>query len=130
MGVCLLHTVDEVHGITKTAHAMGQVETSIIKAFNDANTQPLDVALNKLWKKLDKKPCCGVLEKKDAIKFLNCVCELIDKERKNWPSDVPTLEAGAPEKWYKILDPNNQKVVAWEEVLRAAGFAEVTCYNS
>lgn len=104
---------------------MGQTETAFIKAYNDSNTQPFDVALNRLWKRLDKKPCCGSLGKKDTIKFLNSVCELCEKEKRNWPSDVgPSLREGIVEKWYKSLDPPNSKIVSWEDVLRAIGSSE------
>jgi hypothetical protein len=106
---------------------MGQVETSIIKAYNSENNHSLESALSKLWKRFDKKPSCGSLGKKEVLKFLHSACELIGRERneKNWGSDVPTLEDGVTERWYKTLDPANYKVVSWDDVLRAIGSGEV-----
>lgn len=100
------------------------METALIKAYTETSNQQFEVVLNKLWKRLDKKPCCGVLGKKDTVKFLNSVCEFVEREKKNW-KDAPDLEDGVVDKWLKILDPGNHKVVAWEEVLRAIGSPEV-----
>eukprot|EP01126_Amoeba_proteus_P056354 TRINITY_DN7071_c0_g1_i1.p1 TRINITY_DN7071_c0_g1~~TRINITY_DN7071_c0_g1_i1.p1 ORF type:complete len:143 (-),score=25.93 TRINITY_DN7071_c0_g1_i1:929-1357(-) len=97
---------------------MGQTETAVIKAYNESKPQvSIDIVITKRWKKLDKTDC-GVLYKKEALKFLTCIYNTIEKERKNWDVGVPILDEIVVNKWYKMLDPLGCGVISLDEVLR------------